>query len=504
MEHNITIIQKNNPLKDRETKIVSGEMQQDFDELNPPPFDDEYNRQYLKEEFIEPTNLVQLPLADIPKKRGRPKKQTDGLPFYQIQYDLMDWMTGTNVVDALQRAKPFPKKYRTYYKDNRKNSREIIEVNNGLATYSSEDEVYMDLVEAIKSFEGPARQYCLPYRQISELAHAYLKQRGPHCLPSAPEIFCWMSEKDKIAWNRVIDPAPNWFDFYGSDEFREKAPIFSDFIDRCDEKLAMRQFLGSLLHPKASHKQSLHVYGERDAGKSVMFETLLECFFGKSGFAPLNTKDITKDSFIKEDFVGKMAIFADEMDDAFYSHNDYKSLTGATRQRVNIKNKSAYHTDITAKFIATSNFVPMIPSDPAVMGRMILVKIQNLKKIETDEQKFKRNLLIEVPYIIADILHAYSLLGGKRIEVSEDAHAESLEIGTAPFQVFFEQYFKHTPGTKFLPVSEFRRIVVSYGDKINYKSFRQFLTHKYGCVFDFVSPDSRRMVTNISLKSLSY
>lgn len=456
----------------------------------------------IDERYAPPLQNQAIPsipvVMDKPKKpRGRPK--SDKLSQHQIEYDLIDWMAGERIPDGLKNATPFPANFRTYFQDESKRNLELIEIKDGLATIASDQVLYDALVKSIKSFTGPASQYQIPYRQIEQLAKSFIKEPMRCRLKQAPAIFCWESQKDILAFNRVPNPAPDWKFFYGTDEFKAKAPLWADFIDRNEEKDAVRAFFGSLLFPDSSHKQSLHLCGPGDAGKTTMIEVLLECFFGKRGFAAFEPK-VENDLFYKEEWIGKMAMFADEIPDWFYKTNEYKKLTGAENHRINIKFKSSYLANITAKLIATSNLRPAIPPDQAVCDRLIISNVSSLTHKDTDRNRLKARILAEMPYIIADCLEAFRWLEGKKIKVGDNNHEESLEIYAAPMQELFDRYFKHSPGQR-LEINIFRTLITRHGDKMtNYSQMRAFVIQKYRCEFNFRDKSSRYL-SNISLKS---
>lgn len=490
---------KSTPMKDRESKSDSAAMQQDFDELNPPPFDDEYNRQYLNEGFIEPESEIALPILAKTKTKQLKKAKNPGLPLYQIQFDLVDWMSGGQLVDA----KPFEEKFVCYYSDKKKNSIEIARLTDRFkAVPSSDKELLEYLTSAMKKFYGAALQYCLPFRARKETVEAYIAEKHSYRLAEPPATFCWESE-DKIAFNRVKDPI--FVGEYGSDSLRDKAPIYCDWIDRCGNmKDQVRQFFGSYLFTQSSHKQVLHLWGGMDAGKTTMVQIILECLFGIDGFETIDVADFENDKYLFDDFVGKMAIMADEIDAHFYKSNAFKRYTGGIKHRVQVKHKPSYSTSITAKMIATSNRCPALPNDKAVLGRVIVVHVDSLKPENKiiDRQEFKKRFLAEVPYLLADVKLAFEQLKGKRIEMPLESYQESVEIGMAAEQVFFDQYFRFKPTAKTLPVAEFKRIVIQQGpkDRNFYQKMRDFVMDRYESSFQEMggTKDARfKAVSNI-------
>jgi hypothetical protein len=470
------------------------------------PEDPGFDERLIPIEAIEQNKgVIQMSVAkkDIEgKKQRKAKNETDDLPLFQIQWDLIDWMTGQRLAEGLKKARPFDAHFCTYFTDDRKRSIEVAAVDkNYLATASSEHEIYDELTNAMIQFQGPARQYCLAHRLRKELVAAYIAQKHKLRLSRAPSIFCFQSEK-KIAFNRVIDPAWDFPFRYGHPEFAKVAPLYSDILDRSDNPLVPRQFFGSLCDLYGSKKQTLHLLGPGNSGKTVTMEIMIECLFGERGFLPIDSKDILNDSFVLENFLNKMVIFADEVRDMFYHSNLYKRLTGALKHRINPKGKTAFEANIQARIIATSNDIPSIPADQSVLNRILFVRLSPIVGPLLERDKFKEQLLKEVPYILVDAISAYKLLEGSPIVATALSHDESIDIGSAKEQVFFDQYFVHSPGAKRLPLSKLKsKIIESGSNYTNYKAFRDFLAFKFGCIFDARDASgSIRVVTNITAK----
>ena len=440
-----------------------------------------------------------IPMEKPTKGHGRAQSKSEEekppkIPLPQIQYALLGWMAGTR---KLPGAAGFPDTFRTIEIDRAKGVYTVLEIDeNNLATEVHHKTLRDAILKLMARFEGDAALYCLPIEKLESLSEIFMETKHGRQIPMPP-IFTFESEKSTIAFNRVPNPNRDLKEFYGTDAFKKLAPLYSDFIRRCSEPLAVRQFFGTLLHPRYHGKQSLHLWGDSNAGKSTFVEVFLQTLCGKRGYEPVNFD--TADPFRLDGWSGKLALFADEMDDDYYHTLEYKRITNSAEQKVNLKHIRAHKQLINAKLIATSNPCPSLPTDNAVTNRIVLCKVEPLKKMNNDLEELNKALKEEMPYILADMEYAFSLLGGKPIAVSDNCHEEALSIYSAPFQEFFDRYFVTIDNKTSLLVADFKRIIVQKGEgKISYKEMREFVRQKYGSDLNYKS-DSKNYVSKIAL-----
>jgi hypothetical protein len=426
----------------------------------------------------------------VDEKPVKPPK----IPLPTIQYALLDWMADDN---SLMGAGRFPNKFRTTELDRTKGIYALLEVDDAnLATEVSNKTLEDALLKCMKSFNGDAFLYRLPIERLAKLAEKFVETKHGRQIPNPP-LFTFESDKHIIAFNRVPDPAKGLIEFHGSESFAALAPKYSDFIDRNSEQLAVRQFFGALLHPEYHSKQSLHLWGDSNAGKSTFIELFLQALCGKRGYEPVDFD--ADDSFRFDGWSGKLALYADEMNDKYYSKPEYKRITNSTEQNVKIKHIRAHKQLIKAKLIATSNHCPSLPPDNAVTTRIVLSHVKELKEVITDRRHLQDCLAQEMPYILSDIEFAFSQLNNRPIKCSPDAHEEALSIYAAPLQELFDRYF--VPAEKgFVTVSDFKKIVLKNLTRdITYQNMREFVHQKYGSDLNAKS-NSERRVTKFRLK----
>ena len=439
-----------------------------------------------------------IPMEKSRKSRGsktEADKKSPKIPLPQIQYALLDWMAG---IRELPSAESFPDTFRTTEIDRTKGVYSLLEIDSSnLATEVHHKTLRDAMLKMMKGFKGEALDYCLPVERLEKLAEIFVETNHPRQIPMPP-IFTFEKDKSRIAFNRVPDPDKNLNAFYGTELFAAFAPLYNGFIKRCSEPLAVRQFWGTLLHPEYHGKQSLHLWGDSNAGKSTFIEVFLQTLCGKRGYEPVNF-DMT-DPFRLDGWSGKLALFADEMDDEYYHTLEYKRITNSAEQKVNAKHIRAHKQLITAKLIATSNPCPSLPPDNAVTNRIVLSKVDPLKEMNNDIKELMHGFNREMPYVLADMEYAFSLLKGKPISVSKECYEEAQSIYSAPLQELFDRFFVSDPdATTRLTVAEFKKIVVKKGEgKISYKEMREFIRQKYGSDLNYPS-NATKYVTKIAL-----
>ncbi len=468
---------------------------------------------WAQEEF--PVDLYDLPSspvisndAEVPKpKRGRPKGSASPLLLADKQRDLINWMSGSKITPMLSGCDPFDKRFKCFFRDREKGISELIEVKNGLAKTISPSVLFTELWARMGHFSGEARNYMLTLDQADKVAEFYTKTHHAQFLENPPPIFCWESESDKIAFNRIRDPA-DISTFYPSSEFRQLAPIYSDYLDRCQHPNTKRQFLGSLLDPKAPRKKILWDWGGSNAGKSTMLLALLRGIFGERGFVCLDMIDPENDPFWKESLVGKLAVFIDEANPGFLRSNIFKQLTGTSTQRINPKGEKTFNAELNFKVMFASNPQPTFPRESGILARMISNEIKPLVNLINPNQ-IAEQLHAEFPYIIADIKFAHEEQWGFDIETPAGNHDSSIAQFNETLQMVFDACFdatdKETEEVFEVSSAAFMEKIRHYcnGRDVTESKMRDFVRETYNSrvgIEHRVNGKKQRWVTNIRFK----
>lgn len=468
---------------------------------------------WAQEEF--PVDIYDIPLAPVisgeapvaKAKKGRPKKEPPTLVLADKQRDLINWMSGTHTVEALSEIEPFDKRFKCFYRDREKGTSELIEVKDGLANTISPSVLFTELWERMGHFSGNARMYMLELNQADKVADFYSKVKHAQFLNAPPPVFCWESEKNQIAFNRIMDPADTKY-FFPSPEFRSKAPIYSDYLDRCENPDTKRQFLGSLLDIKSPRKKIFWDWGPSDAGKSTMIITLLKGIFGERGFVSLDMIDPKSDPFWKESLVGKLAVFIDEANPAFLRSPIFKQLTGTPTQRINPKGDKTFNIEMNFKVMFASNPQPIFPAESGILSRVITNYIRPLERT-INPNDLPAKLASEFPFIIADIKHAHEERWGFDIEIPDGNHVSSIEKYNEALQMVFDACFDaaHDEAEEVFEVTsaDFLGKIKHYcnGRDITENKLRDFVRDAYKSrigVEKRVGGKKLRWVTNIRFK----
>jgi hypothetical protein len=139
----------------------------------------------------------------------------------------------------------------------------------------------------------------------------------------------------------------------------------------------IRLFIGRLLDPEGSKKQSLVLLGEGDGGKSTFLEALYE-FLGDEIACSF---DFSSNTTRKESLIGRRLALVDDTNTtgaSFFDSGFFKGLTGTKRHLVNPKNKTPHTAQIDASFIITTNKAPRLNNDQANKARYFPVVITPL------------------------------------------------------------------------------------------------------------------------------
>lgn len=430
----------------------------------------------------------------------------DKLSEIAIQHGLFDWITGQKYLAG---EKPFGEEFRTYTLDPTHDTNVLIKVTDGKASYVGNAAFINKVWQSMRAFKSHNYQYKVKRSSLTEIVTLFKEVEHSLHLKTAPSIFCWESEKDKIAFNRVKDPAEIGF-FWPSDEFRVLAPLYSDFLDRCSNPYEVRQYLGSILYPESDRKITLCLWGPTDAGKTTFISSLLDNILGTSGFATMET-DNSSPRFLKHKMINKLAVLGDEAHPDFFTKPLFKQLTGGSKQTVDRKNKDEIDAELVCKFIFCANEMPQIPRDESYSSRILLSHISSITGSQLQVHEVKAQLLKELTFTLADLKQAYADLGGKKIKIPEDNHTAAIERAEEGAQLIFDELFEYFPTNDpkhgcFLTMEKFGKALkprLAYSD-VTLTEFYKFLRRKYKCVLNqqkSVRGKNDRYATYLKLKS---
>ncbi len=155
----------------------------------------------------------------------------------------------------------------------------------------------------------------------------------------------------------------------------------------------LQEFVGYTFVPHQPAKKLIYAYGNKDCGKSTLFE-ILTAFFGAENVSHLTPKELT-DKFMIQNLRDKLAnirsdiVFTERIDNA----GVIKSLTGSDTINAQIKFKP-FPIDFvnSAKLYISGNGVPSVPNhtikDDAFCARWIPLEFKN--KFDIDDTILSR------------------------------------------------------------------------------------------------------------------
>jgi hypothetical protein len=183
-------------------------------------------------------------------------------------------------------------------------------------------------------------------------------------------------------------------------------PEFKQFLDRCDDPMAVVHWIGSLMDPHSNRKQYLHLRGDGDDGKSQLSNALLKAF-GKQS-AIISAKELLTSPYFGADLEGaRLGIFQDENDPGFFSSTDFKNLTGDDSRSVRQIHQAKKQIRLTLKIIITSNSEVRITDCAADKSRLISVNVKTPSAAEVAADPGWGNRLIASREQILDYCYSH-------------------------------------------------------------------------------------------------
>lgn len=163
----------------------------------------------------------------------------------------------------------------------------------------------------------------------------------------------------------------------------------------------MYEAIGYAMIPKTNIRNATCILvGKGANGKSKMLD-MIRVFIGTKNISAESLQQLEDDKYSTSNLYGKLLnIFSDLSSKQMYDNNIFKILTGDDKQiRGEIKFKSNFYFDNTARLMFSANKLPPVPDDEmyAFFSRMMIFKFCNkfegkaedkniLSKITTDEE----------------------------------------------------------------------------------------------------------------------
>lgn len=177
-----------------------------------------------------------------------------------------------------------------------------------------------------------------------------------------------LKDDPQLAWNRLP--------FTSEDIHKitlEDIPEFKHFLGLCEQSAdSLVLWTGSLLDPKSSRTQYLHIQSDGGNGKSTFLESLKRVFSADKVIAV--DSSLFNDQYFGEALEGaRILAFPDENNTSFFSSGKFKRFTGEDGVTINPKYKSTRNIKFTHKTIVLSNHDVQITSSEADVRRLVSV-----------------------------------------------------------------------------------------------------------------------------------
>lgn len=332
---------------------------------------------------------------------------------------------------------------------------------------TSLDDIAGAILRYIEAKVSCKKPYRLDFRQAKDCARYWLSTAPVIKQPSfvaelSEDVFCFQ----RLPFDAVVDP--------------DRAPIFSEFLNRCSNAPSLVLWIGSLFFEWSYSQQYVYMHGAGQDGKGSLVR-LLSRFFGSS-FA---SEDATKaDSrFWTSGLIGKrLVVFPDCNNPTFPTSGLFKSLTGGDSIRIEPKGLPPYTMVLPVKFMLISNEKIQISSETADQRRVIYVSVEPIT--EGLMANYEENLWQEAKYILGNCKDAFekhtNINGNKSIDADMEESITGAEDNEQNYQYFFDKYFMFEPHiigkgmcAYHLQDAFFKEKIVGSRNQSKYKKFLQ-------------------------------
>lgn len=235
------------------------------------------------------------------------------------------------------------------------------------------------------------KEYNLTHRRCQAVVEYYLASHVD--FTELPKTLGFKSDPELVMRRLDFDPI-----VCTADTLQGFAPMFADMLSRISNAHALCARLGSLYDPHADRKQAVWVSGPKDSGKSD-FSWLIRELAGETDAGLLSSEDL-KTPYWKAQLVGCRAAVVIEAATTFIRSDQFKAVTGDDDHSINQKNQKIYVAKLAALFFMFSNNEPKIPSDDALIERIIDCRITPVPPdIMMPKEIVREALTKELPYI---------------------------------------------------------------------------------------------------------
>jgi hypothetical protein len=257
--------------------------------------------------------------------------------------------------------------------------------------------------------------------------------------------YAFKSEKVYTFCRVPFDPSPEI----------QACPTWDRLLSNYTNVPAIKMWFGSLF-VDSDRSQYLWLYGSGKNGKSTLSEVVASSL---KGFVRFEQTPKGEDKYWTHGLLGKRLIVFDDCSNyGFVKKGLFKSLTGASKVRIEQKYGDPYDTELSCKCIFTSNESPLVSNDSADQRRLIF---SSIKQVEFEyDPTFKPMLKDELPNFISNCVLSFNATcsDGRPIPC-DTSEAEALgDTFHESIESWVDNNFEFSR-TDSIPVSKFRAMV---------------------------------------------
>jgi hypothetical protein len=341
------------------------------------------------------------------------------------------------ITAAINRAKesylpPFPRKF--YLINRSLDVKEIIEeFEDGVVRFVGEDAVIDAILCYCSNTLVDGKKYSGYLFDHAQAKKAMLFWRSFTTPIAMPKLLLEKSEKG-LCFNRLP---------YNSENDVFKAPLFQEFLSRCDNAKALMIFLGSLFFEDSDRQQYIWMWGQGGDGKGSLIKVLRAIFADQ--YHSEEGQHVSSRFWTHGLLDKRIVVFPDCNNYMLPLTGIFKMVTGEDPIRVEPKGRNSYTAELRCKVMVVSQQPPQISSQEAEFRRLILCQVQPPGVVL--DFSYKDRLMREAPYIIGTCKAAYldNLLRGGAIPVEREAMELLALEAEVKYETFFNEFLVEDP-----------------------------------------------------------
>ena len=219
-----------------------------------------------------------------------------------------------------------------------------------------------------------------------------------------------------------------------------KTPLWDEFCSRVNSpegSTVLQADIGSIFFPEVETQNYLWLFGDGANGKSCILSMLADCL---GPAAKSDSPPAAADKFWTSGLLNKRLLYIDDFDrPRWVQSGTFKSLTGGSRVRVEIKQLGSFDTNLNLKMILASNQKPQLSNSDSDLRRARYVEIAPVGRDKIDP-RYKDRLKEESPYIVSKCMSIFEKCG-RIVPTDEEAILAVDNEQHIMFESVMDEYF---------------------------------------------------------------